>query len=327
MQLAEKYRPKTFDDLIGNKEIIAELKLMTEQKSLPHLLLTGPPGTGKTSAIGVMRQTLYGNNRFASKEINASTDNGIDVIRTDVKDFATHASPQGNVPFKLLILEESDELTSKAQPALRRIMELYSKHCRFILTGNKDKSIIDAVKDRTHWLQFIKITPEDIFPRLKMIFEKEHVLITDKAIKYISEKSDGSMRNALNKFGETIRSKSNKRPNIEITLSMVQQIKLNLKRGNDILKKALNHNLLEARELIFNEQKTGLTTKLILNQICEVAYTWDVVKELMKADIAELNLEMELALLQGAEEVSVITAFIGTISKIGKKWRKKNGKD
>lgn len=130
----EKYRPSTFAEIKGQKEIVEKIKAFVESQNMPHLLFAGPAGVGKTTLSLVIAKQLFGPNwRDNTLELNASDERGIDVIRVKVKDFARTRSI-GNVPFKLIYLDESDALTKEAQQALRRTMENYTQTCRFILS-------------------------------------------------------------------------------------------------------------------------------------------------------------------------------------------------
>jgi len=130
----EKYRPKNFEDITGQESIVKRIRAMAERKDLPHLLFTGPPGSGKTSLSLVIAKQLYGVSwRENFLELNASNDRGIDIIRNTVKDFAKTKSI-GEVPFKIIYLDEADALTKEAQQALRRTMENYASVTRFILS-------------------------------------------------------------------------------------------------------------------------------------------------------------------------------------------------
>ncbi len=130
----EKYRPHTFEEVKGQKDIVEKLKAFVKTKEMPHLLFAGPAGVGKTTVSLVIAKELFGENwRANTLELNASDERGIDVVRTKVKDFA-RTKALGNIPFKLIYLDESDALTKEAQQALRRTMENYTRTVRFILS-------------------------------------------------------------------------------------------------------------------------------------------------------------------------------------------------
>src|SRR3989344_4507587 len=130
----EKYRPSTFEEVKGQQDIVQKMKAFVDQKNLPHLLFAGPAGVGKTTLSLVIAKQLFGETwRENTLELNASDERGIDVVRVKVKDFA-RTKAIGDVPFKIIYLDESDALTKEAQQALRRTMENYTKTCRFILS-------------------------------------------------------------------------------------------------------------------------------------------------------------------------------------------------
>ena len=144
----EKYRPSTFQEIKGQKEIIEKIQAFVASKNLPHLLFSGPAGVGKTTLALVIAKQLFGEHwRENTLELNASDERGIDVVRVKVKDFA-RTKAIGEVPFKLIYLDESDALTKEAQQALRRTMENYTKTCRFILSCNYSSKIIDPIQSR-----------------------------------------------------------------------------------------------------------------------------------------------------------------------------------
>ena len=148
---------------------VKRLKNYVEKKSMPHLLFSGSPGVGKTTAALCLAQDLYGDTwRENFLELNSSDERGIDVIRTKVKDFA-RTKPIGDAPFKVIFLDESDALTSDAQNALRRTMEKYSDICRFILSCNYPSKIIPPIQSRCAIFRFSPLKTEDLVKNLKEI--------------------------------------------------------------------------------------------------------------------------------------------------------------
>ena len=144
----EKYRPSDFDEIKGQENIVKRVKAMVNEKNVPHMIFSGPPGVGKSSLALVTVKKLFGDNwRENFLELNASDARGIDTIRNDVKSFAK-IMPIGSKTPKIIFLDEADALTREAQNALRRTMETYAGSARFILSCNYSSQIIDAITSR-----------------------------------------------------------------------------------------------------------------------------------------------------------------------------------
>jgi len=150
----EKYRPSKFEDLVGQENIIKRVESLTNSLNIPHLLFAGPAGTGKsTLALITVKELFKENWKENYLELNASDERGISVVREKVKNFARTKSI-GNVPFKIIFLDEADALTPEAQQALRRTMENYSTTCRFILSCNYSSKVIDPIQSRCALFRF-----------------------------------------------------------------------------------------------------------------------------------------------------------------------------
>ncbi|MBD3188179.1 replication factor C small subunit [Candidatus Bathyarchaeota archaeon] len=194
----EKYRPRTLRDVVGQDKIVARLKGFVADQSMPHLIFAGPAGTGKTtSAIALAHDLFKGTYHQNFKELNASDARGIQVVRTVVKDFA-RIHPEGGAPFKILVLDEADNMTAAAQHALRRTMENYTRTCRFILICNYSNKIIAPIQSRCAVLRFTPLTDDDIAGRLRHIAEREDIALEDDGIKAILYVSSGDCRKAVN---------------------------------------------------------------------------------------------------------------------------------
>ncbi|PIO01478.1 Replication factor C small subunit, partial [Candidatus Pacearchaeota archaeon CG09_land_8_20_14_0_10_30_9] len=168
----EKYRPKNFDEVVGQDGIIKRIKALTNSLNIPHLLFAGPAGTGKSTLALIVVKELFGENwRENYLELNASDERGINIVREKVKNFARTKS-LGNVSFKVIFLDEADALTPEAQQALRRTMENYSATCRFILSCNYSSKIIDPIQSRCAIFRFKLLEKKDVDKYLKRIVEK-----------------------------------------------------------------------------------------------------------------------------------------------------------
>jgi replication factor C small subunit len=196
----ERYRPRKIDDVVNQEEVKERLKPLLEKKGeLPHLLFAGPPGSGKTSTALVIARELLGELvGDYSLQLNASDERGIDAVRERVKTFASYSDRREGVPFRLVILDEADEMTRDAQTALRRIMEETSRYTRFILICNYSSNLIEPIQSRCAIFRFKKIGRDEVTARLKKIAKNEDVKATEKVLEAISEAVDGDLRQGIN---------------------------------------------------------------------------------------------------------------------------------
>jgi len=198
----EKYRPIKLDEVAAQPEVIQSLKKVLETKNLPHLIFFGPSGCGKTSTILALSKELFGEKLYYDRviELNASDERGINVIRDKIKTYAKKAiNPKENIPpWKIIILDEADNMTPDSQFALRRIMEEYSKLTRFCIICNYHNKIIDPINSRCALFRFKPIKEIDILLKLKDICIKENLTLSDEFLNQVIKCSRGDLRKAIN---------------------------------------------------------------------------------------------------------------------------------
>tara|TARA_B100000575_G_C23105606_1_gene638138 strand:+ start:188 stop:1096 length:909 start_codon:yes stop_codon:yes gene_type:complete len=164
----EKYRPSTLETYIGNEHLKSKVKIYLENEDVPHLLLYGKAGTGKTTLAKIVVKNIDCDYLY----INASDENSVDAVRFKIKSFA---STVGFKETKVIILDEADYLTPNAQAALRNVMETFSKHCRFILTCNYVERIIDPIQSRCQSYKIVPPSKKEVALHLKQILKAEFV--------------------------------------------------------------------------------------------------------------------------------------------------------
>jgi len=187
----EKYRPSSLDTYIGNEHLKSKVKVYLESGDLPHLLLFGKAGTGKTTLAKLLVKNIECDYLY----INASDETGVDNVRNKVKSFA---STIGFKDLKIIILDECDYISPNAQAALRNVMEIFSKHCRFILTCNYVERIIDPIQSRCQSFQIIPPSKQEVASHLYNILHGEGVDFQIDDIKILVNSGYPDIRRVIN---------------------------------------------------------------------------------------------------------------------------------
>ena len=307
----EKYRPHFLDDIVNQKGIIKRLKQFVKDVSMPHLIFAGPAGTGKTTSALAMVRELYGRKMAPNStylELNASDARGIDVIRTYIKDFAK-AKPPIDIPFKILILDEADNMTSAAQQALRRTMERYTKNCRMILICNYSNKIIPPIQSRCVVFRFSSLNDEDIGARLKSIAQQEGLSLSTGGINALVSVSRGDARRAINYLQScgTISKKINEdivfRVAGEVPSEKIKEILINAIEGQLQLSIKILDDIIS---------EYGLSGINIIKNIHREIYNLETSED-TKIQISKLLAEYEYRLSQGATEEIQLKALLANI--------------
>jgi len=187
----EKYRPIKLDDYVGNEHLKEKVSGYIESEDVPHLLLFGRAGTGKTTLAKLIVKSIECDYMI----INASDENNVDTVRNKVKNFA---SSQGFKKYKIVILDEFDYMTPNAQAILRNLMETFSKHCRFILTCNYVEKIIDPIQSRCQSFQIVPPSKKEVAVQLDKILKSENVKYDVKDLVPIIDSSYPDIRKIIN---------------------------------------------------------------------------------------------------------------------------------
>lgn len=308
----EKYRPQTLDDIVNQAPIIERLQGFLVERTLPHLLFSGPAGTGKTTAILAFARELYGEQLQGNfLELNASDERGIGVVRTRIKEFA-RTKPLGNAPFKIISLDEADHLTRDAQHALRRTMERYITSCRFCLICNYSSRIIEPIQSRCAIFRFPRLDKDHIVKRLEYIAGKEGVKLTEDGIQSILYVSSGDLRKAINILQAASATQK------EVDADSVYEI-TGKARPQDIsamIESALKGRFLEAQKRLRNLLIwQGLSGTDIIRQIHREVLNLGI-DEKSKIMLIDIVGETEYRLTEGADpeiQLSYILAKFGSI--------------
>ena len=310
---SEKYRPKKLDDIIGQDDIIKKLKVYVIEKRMQHLLFSGSPGCGKTTTSLCLAREMFGENWYSNfKELNSSDARGIDVVRGEIKEFASTKS-LGNFPFKIILLDECDSLTIDAQNALRRTMEKHSSDCKFILSCNYSGKIIEPIQSRTFIFRFKPIKSDVMKNHLKLISVKENKKITDDALEAITYISEGDLRKALgcletSGLGVT-----------DITIDNVYKSSglAHPKYIRDLIESALKQNFFTAINLLdILLIEEGINSLDIIKQMFKEVMVMNMTDK-MKIKIIDSIGECDFRISDGADERIQMHGLLASLMSIG----------
>jgi replication factor C small subunit len=309
----EKYRPEKFSEIVGQDKIIKRIQSLTNSLNIPHLMLAGPAGTGKSTLALVIVKELYGENwKENFLELNASDERGINVVREKVKNFARTKS-LGNVPFKIIFLDEADALTPEAQQALRRTMENYSSTCRFILSCNYSSKIIDPIQSRCILFRFKLLEKKDVERVIQIIAERESLSVNPDAVEMLYEGSEGDCRKCINLL-QSIASIS---PSItsELITTMISDAKP--KDIKIVLEYALSGDFQKSREKLFDIMlRQGISGQDIIKAIQKEIWNLPIEPEI-KVKLTEKTGESEFRIVEGSDPFIQLQALLASFILAG----------
>jgi len=309
----EKYRPSKLSEVVNQKDIIGSIEALLKNPSeMPHLLFSGSAGVGKTTtALCIARQVLGDYLQDNLLELNASDERGINMVREKVKKFSNYAA-FADIPFKIIILDEADEMTSDAQTALRRTIEDASKICRFILVANNISKIIDPIQSRCAVFKFTSIPEKEVITHLKKIAKDEKIKVDEKGLQAIYDYSEGDLRHSINILQATASLGDISESNVKASAGLTKT-----KDVDGVLKLALDGNISKAREQMIELIKVyGMSESDFLKYINAAVFKS---KKANLAEILEVIAKYDYRILVGANPEIQLSALLAELGSLGKK--------
>jgi len=308
----EKYRPSKLSEIVNQTEVIGSLEaLIKDPTDMPHLMFSGSAGVGKTTtALCIARQILGQYSKDYTLELNASDERGIGMVREKVKKFSRYAG-MVDIPFKIIILDEADEMTSDAQTALRRIIEDTAKYCRFILIANNISKIIDPIQSRCATFKFTSIPEQDVINHLEEIAKKEKVKVDKKGLKAIYDYSEGDLRHAINLMQATASLGEISEEHVKVSAGLTKTSDV-----DGVLKMALSGKIIDAREKMIELIKVyGMSESDFLKYLNSAVFK---TKHEKISDILEIIAKYDYRILVGANPEIQLSALLAELGKIEK---------
>ncbi len=313
----EKYRPQKLGDIIGQKDIIKGISNLIKGRDLPHMLFAGPAGVGKTTvALAVVREIFGEGWRDNVLQLNASDERGIKMVREKVKEFTKWGSPVGEQEkgdmFKVIILDEADEMTSEAQTALRRMMEDAARTTRFIIICNYLSQIIEPIQSRCVVFRFTRLARDEVIDHLKEIGKKEDAKVDEKALAQVYDATGGDMRHSINIMQAAAGMGAINSANVSAAIGLSGR-----SRVGEIVKMALAGKFNEARaKLLELTQVYGMSEGDFMKYASQEAYEMKLENP---GRFAEIMAEYDYRLASGAHPEIQMAALLAQLGRLGKK--------
>ena len=309
----EKYRPKKISEVVNQKDIKGSLSaLLKNQEEMPHLLFSGSAGVGKTTmALCISKEILGDRWKDYTLELNASDERGINMVRERVKKFSRFAGLDTEIPFKIIILDEADEMTSDAQTALRRIIEDTAKFCRFILIANNISKIINPIQSRCAIFKFSQIDEKEITTHLKSVLKKEKGKADEKGLKEIAEYASGDLRHAINLLQTAASTGDITQDSVKAAAGLTKTNDV-----DDVLKLAVSGKIQDSRNKMIELVKVyGMSESDFLKYINQALFSakFDNLEEL-----SQIIAKYDYRILVGSNPEIQLSAMLAELGKFSK---------
>lgn len=309
----EKYRPSLLEDVVGNEDTIDRLKVIARDGNMPHIIISGMPGIGKTTSIHCLANALLGPAyKDAVLELNASDERGIDVVRNRIKAFAQKKVTLKPGRHKIIILDEADSMTAGAQQALRRTMEIYANTTRFALACNQSNKVIEPIQSRCAILRYARLTESQLLQRLLQLCKAEDVKYSEDGLAALIFTAEGDMRQAINNLqscvagfgfvnGENVFKVADQPSPVAI---------------ETLLKACQKGDVDRAMEKLNEVWAKGYSSVDVITTLFRVVKAMDSVPEYMKLEyIKEIGMT-HMIILEGVQSLLQLAGLIGRLCKL-----------
>jgi len=310
----EKYRPQNFEEIVSQNIAINNLKKFVKSGDMPHMIFTGPAGTGKTStALIIAKSMLKGDHYYRDRlELNASDTVRMDYVRNVIKNFVNQRMIIGDDTLKIIILDEADNIPTQVQQALRRIIEKSSANVKFILMCNYINRIIDPIISRCTVFRFVNLSKEKIIERLQYISDKEKLKIPEGKKDMFFDNlffiSGGDLRKAINSLQMSVALELSK--NLDINEILRISGFIDEPTLENLIKAIQSKNFAETRKIIISIE--NFDSRNFIRQLLATLHKFEFdTKD--KKNIYALIGDIDFRLSQGADDYIQILALIAEI--------------